>query len=280
MSEGLAKTSQELRDEFLKLQDRDDIAQLLEVTIKQLNFHLYVLPSEKKYKVFTIPKKSGGTRQISAPASPIKIIQRKLKQVLETVYNPKPATHGFVTGRSIVSNARLHKKRRYVLNLDLENYFPTIHFGRVRGMFMGNPYHLNDEVATILAQICCHQGVLPQGAPTSPIISNMICARLDAKLQQLAKEHQCTYSRYADDITFSTNRSKFPSALAHLSDIGQVEIGDELSSVIQENGFQVNPKKTRLQVKQQRQEVTGLTVNKYPNVRRRYVKQVRAILHA
>src|SRR5688572_27172423 len=280
MSEGLSKSPQELRDEFLKLQNRDDVAQLLGVTTKQLNFHLYVLPSERKYKTFIIPKKSGETRQISAPASPIKIIQRKLKQVLETVYNPKAATHGFVIRRNIVSNARLHKKRRYVLNVDLENYFPTIHFGRVRGMFMGNPYNLNNEVSTILAQICCHNKVLPQGAPTSPIISNMICARLDAKLQQLAKEHQCIYSRYADDITFSTNRSKFPSALAYLSEIGQVELGSELLSVIEENGFQINSKKTRLQVKHQRQEVTGLTVNKYPNVKRRFVKQVRAILHA
>ena len=280
MSEGLSKSSQEMRDEFLKLQNRDDIAQLLQLTTKQLNFHLYVLPSQKKYKVFTIPKKAGGSRQILAPSSPIKIIQRKLKQVLETVYKPKAATHGFVAGRSIVSNARLHKKRRYVLNLDLENYFPTIHFGRVRGMFMGNPYNLNDEVATILAQICCYKGALPQGAPTSPIISNMICSRLDAKLQQLAKEYQCTYSRYADDITFSTNRAKFPSALAYLSDIGQVEVGDELSSLIEENGFQINPKKTRLQVRQQRQEVTGLTVNRYPNVQRRYIKQVRGMLHA
>lgn len=280
MSESLSKPSHEIRDEFLKLQTRDDIAKLLGVTTKQLNFHLYVLPAEKKYKVFSIPKKSGGTRQISAPASPIKVIQRTLKEILETVYKPKPATHGFVPDRSIVTNARLHKKRRYVLNIDLDNYFPTIHFGRVRGMFMGNPYNLNNEVATILAQICCHQGVLPQGAPTSPIISNMICARLDAKLQQLAKKHQCTYSRYADDITFSTNRSKFPAALAHLSDIGQIEIGDELSNVVQENGFNINPKKSRLQVKQQRQEVTGLTVNRYPNVQRRDVKQLRGILHA
>jgi RNA-directed DNA polymerase len=280
MHQGLSKSSQELQDEFLKLRDRNGISQLLGVTTKQLNFHLYVLPDKKKYKVFDVSKKSGGTRQISAPASPIKVIQRNLKQVLETVYKPKPSTHGFVTGRSIVSNARIHKKRRYVLNVDLENYFPTIHFGRVRGMFMGNPYHLNDEVATILAQICCHGGVLPQGAPTSPIISNMICARLDAKLQQLAKEHQCTYSRYADDITFSTNRSRFPSALAHLSEIGQVEIGNELSLVIESNGFKANPKKTRLQGNQQRQEVTGLTVNKYPNVQRRYVKQIRAILYA
>lgn len=280
MSEGLPKPSQEIRDEFLKLQKRDDIAKLLGVTTKQLNFHLYVLPAKKRYKVFSVLKKSGGTRQISAPASPIKLIQRNLKDVLETVYKPKPATHGFVRDRSIVTNARLHKKRRYVLNIDLNNYFPTIHFGRVRGMFMGNPYYLNDEVATILAQICCHDRVLPQGAPTSPIISNMICARLDAKLQQLAKEHLCTYSRYADDITFSTNRSRFPVALARLSEIGQVEIGNELSLVIEENGFQINSKKTRLQVKQQRQEVTGLTVNKYPNVERRYVKQIRAMLHA
>ena len=280
MNEGVSKSSHEIRDEFLKLQNRDDVAQLLGVTTKQLNFHLYVLPPKKKYKTFTIPKKSGGTRQISAPASPIKVIQRKMKQVLEAVYKPKPATHGFVLERSIVTNARLHKKRRYVLNIDLENYFPTIHFGRVRGMFMGNPYNLNNEVSTILAQVCCHEGVLPQGAPTSPIVSNMICARLDAKLQQLAKEYQCTYSRYADDITFSTNRSKFPPSLARLSDIGQVEVGDGLSSVIQENGFKINPKKVRLQAKQQRQEVTGLTVNKYPNVQRRYIKQVRAMLHA
>lgn len=280
MSYDLSKSSQELREEFFKLHTRDDIAQLLELTTKQLNFHLYVLPSRKKYKTFIVPKKSGGIRLISAPASPIKIIQHKLKQVLDSVYSPKPATHGFVSGRSIVSNARLHKKRRYVLNIDLEDFFPTIHFGRVRGLFMGNPYNLNDEVATVLAQICCHQKILPQGAPTSPTISNMICARLDAKLQQLAKEHQCTYSRYADDITFSTNRSKFPSVLARLSDIGQIEVGSELSSVIQENGFKVNAKKVRLQTKQQRQEVTGLIVNKYPNVPRQYVKQVRAILHA
>jgi len=280
MSTSLSKSSQEIRDEFQKLASRDDVAKLLELTTKQLNFHLYVLPPTKKYTVFDVSKKSGGTRQISAPISPVKLIQHKLKQVLDSVYRPKPATHGFIIERSIVSNARLHKKRRYVLNVDLENFFPSIHFGRVRGMFMGNPYYLNNEVSTILAQICCHNGLLPQGAPTSPVISNMICARLDAKLQQLAKEHQCTYSRYADDITFSTNRSKFPAALAYLSDIGQVEVGDELASLIEENGFKVNSKKVRMQVEQQRQEVTGLIVNKYPNIPRRFIKQVRAILFA
>jgi len=280
MSIRLSKTPQELRNEFLVLKSRDDIARLLEITTEQLNFHLYVLPSYKRYKVFEISKKSGGTRQILAPISPIKIIQEKLKQVLDSVYRPKPSAHGFIAERSIVTNARLHKKRRYIFNIDLEDFFPTIHFGRVRGMFMGNPYFLGDEVSTILAQICCHNKILPQGAPTSPVISNMICARLDAKLQQLAKEHNCTYSRYADDMTFSTTRSKFPSALANLSDIGQVEIGSQLLAIIEENGFKVNSKKTRLQMRQQRQEVTGLTVNRYPNVQRRYIKQIRAILHA
>lgn len=280
MSITLSKTPQELRDEFIGLKSRDDIARLLEVTTSQLNFHLYVLPPQKRYKVFEVAKKSGGVRQILAPVSPLKIIQKKLKQVLESVYQPKPSVHGFISERSIVTNARLHKKRRYVLNIDLKDFFPSIHFGRVRGMFMGNPYHLNSQVATVLAQVCCYNAMLPQGAPTSPIISNMICARLDAKLQQLAKQHQCIYSRYADDITFSTNRSKFPSALAYLSELGQVELGDELSSIIEDNGFQINPKKTRLQVRQQRQEVTGLIVNRYPNVQRRWIKQIRAILYA
>jgi len=280
MSVLLSKPPQDLREQFLRLKTRQDIAELLEITVKQLNFHLYVLPSDKRYTEFMVPKKMGGYRQISAPISPIKIIQRKLKQVLEAVYKPKPSTHGFTIKRSIVTNAKLHKKSRYVLNIDIEDFFPTIHFGRVRGMFMGNPYRLNDEVSTILAQICCHNRSLPQGAPTSPVISNMICARLDAKLQQLARDHLCNYSRYADDITFSTNRAKFPSALAYLSELGQLEVGKELTRVINENGFKVNSKKTRLQLRQQRQEVTGLTVNRYPNVQRRYIKRLRGILHA
>lgn len=280
MSTQLSKTPEELRKEFAELKSRDDIARLLDITTNQLKFHLYVLPSHKRYKIFVVPKKSGESRIIIAPKSPIKIIQEKLKQVLDAVYQPKPAAHGFILGRSVVTNARLHKKRRYVLNIDLKDFFPTIHFGRVRGMFMGNPYYFNAEVATVLAQICCHNRILPQGAPTSPVISNMICVRLDAKLQQLARRNNCTYSRYADDITFSTNRSKFPSALGMLLGVGQIGVGDELVSVIEENGFKINPNKTRLQVREVRQEVTGLTVNRYPNVQRRYIKQVRAILHA
>jgi RNA-directed DNA polymerase len=111
MSVHLSKAPQQLKEEFIKLKTRKNIADLLELTVKQLNFHLYVLPLEKRYAVLKIAKKSGGVREISAPISPIKIIQRKLRQVLEAVYQPKPSTHGFVIDRSIITNAQIHKKQ-------------------------------------------------------------------------------------------------------------------------------------------------------------------------
>ncbi len=276
----LTLSPEELRAAFYALETREDIAALLDIDDLRLRYHLYIADKSQRYTVFTIPKKSGGEREISAPISAIKIIQRKLNQVLQSVYQPKPSVHGFVHQRSIRTNAKVHSRRRYVLNIDLKDFFPTINFGRVRGMFMGNPYFCNQEVATVLTQICCFNNHLPQGAPTSPIVSNMICARLDAKLQQLAKKHKCTYSRYADDITFSTSQAQFPSALARLTDEGRIEVGTELLETISDNHFEINPKKVRLQTRYRRQEVTGLTVNKFPNVTRRYINQIRGMLHA
>lgn len=147
---------------------------------------------------------------------------------------------------------------------------------------MAAPYGLPEEVATILAQICCHNNQLPQGAPTSPVISNMICAKLDSELQALARNQRCTYTRYADDITFSTSLKVFPAALATtISDLTeQIGIGEQLHEVIRSNGFEINPKKLRLQTKLRRQEVTGLKVNVKVNVRRKFLKQIRAMLHA
>jgi RNA-directed DNA polymerase len=275
----LTKSQAQIRNDLLSLINREDIANLFEIDKKKLNYHLYVLPPHKKYTTFVIAKKGGGKREITAPISPIKILQRKLNKALELVYRPKNCTYGFVQGRNIISNARAHQKKRYVLNLDLMDFFPSIHFGRVQGLFMGIPYNLNQDVSTILAQICCHNGKLPQGAPTSPIISNMICAKLDSNLKQLARENQCDYSRYADDITFSSNRSKFPSTIAKISEIGQTEIGEELSEIINKNGFKINSSKTRLQFRYQRQEVTGLVVNRYVNINRKYLKKLRAILY-
>ena len=168
------------------MKDKRDVASLLDVPYSTLFYHLYIFPEDKRYVQFGIPKRSGNTRLISAPVSPLKLVQGKLNQVLQAVYKPKPSSHGYIQGRSILTNARPHAGRRFVLNLDLANFFPSINFGRVRGLFLARPFSLPPEVATVLAQICCYKKQLPQGAPTSPIVSNMIARSLDNALQQLA----------------------------------------------------------------------------------------------
>ncbi len=276
----LSLSKEELRAKFFSLTTPQDIADLLEIDLKRLFYHLYILPDTVRYIQFDIPKKRGGLRTISAPSTALKIIQRKLNEILLQVYEPKISVHSFLLNRSILSNAKVHIRRRSILNIDLEEFFPSINFGRVRGLFMGIPYKLNPTVATILAQICCFDNQVPQGAPTSPIITNMICAKMDSQLIQLAKANRCDYTRYVDDITFSTNLRELPSDLATLNDLGQLETGTELDTIITQNGFKINSRKTRLLKKNARQEVTGITVNQFPNVRRKYVRQIRAMLHA
>lgn len=148
---------------------------------------------------------------------------------------------------------------------------------------MAKPHNLPAEVATALAQICCFSGKLPQGAPTSPIISNMICSKLDGELQRLAKQNRCYYTRYSDDMTFSTSLRYFPKPLADTASRGdksQIVVGKDLYDVITQNGFQVQTDKVRLRTKDRRQEVTGITTNVHPNVKRKFVNQIRAMLHA
>jgi RNA-directed DNA polymerase len=279
----LQESPEGLGEKFYALKTPGDVANLLNVSYPRLVYHIYLVTPSRRYKTFEIPKKSGGTRQISTPITALKILQWKLNQVLQAVYEPKPSAHGFVQGKNIVTNAQAHAKKRYVLNIDLKDFFPSINFGRVRGMFMATPYGLNAEVATVLAQICCHNNQLPQGAPTSPVITNMLCAKMDSQFQRLAKECKATYTRYADDITFSTTLPKFPEALARIvteEEEQKVILGEPLLAIIADNGFEVNEPKIRLQTRSNHQEVTGLTINQFPNVDRRFVRQVRAMLHA
>ena len=150
-------------------------------------------------------------------------------------------------------------------------------------MFIRPPYEIPPVAATVLAQLCCHENRLPQGAPTSPAISNMVCGRMDNELRRLAKEHNCRYTRYADDLTFSTIESTFPDAIAAEGPpwTGEaVRLGPALLQVMKSNGFKLNPAKTRLQRRDGRQRVTGLTVNERPNVPRRRIRQLRAAMHA
>ena len=278
----LYKDCEELKQEFLSLKTPRDIARLLEVTHDQLVYHLYKTPENNKYVEFLIPKKSGSFRTITAPATALKILQRKLSQVLYCVYKPKAPVHGFVVGRGILTNAKQHSRKRFVLNIDLKDFFNSIHFGRVRGIFIAPPHNLPEDVATVLAQICCYSNRLPQGAPTSPIISNMVCARLDRQLRLLAEECKCVYTRYADDITFSTTLPNFPEEIAFTSpektDLESL-LGERLILTIWGNGFEINENKIRLQHKSQHQSVTGLTVNRFPNVKRDYVRKISSMLH-
>ncbi len=276
-------TDEELRKTFRRLSSPQDVAQLLELPYSHMTYLVYRSAEEDRYETFSIGKKSGGERLICAPNSSLKILQSKLNKVLQAVYRPRGPAHGFIKDRNIRTNSKNHSRRRYVLNVDLQDFFPSINFGRVRGMFMAKPYSLDPSVATILANICCHENMLPQGAPTSPIVSNMICARLDGHLLRLAKRYGCFYTRYADDITFSTSLKIFPPELAHSEQENnprKAVVGEELLKAIAGNGFSINTKKTRLQRSDHRQEVTGVVVNQRPNIKRNFYRQVRAMLHA
>lgn len=275
----LLASDNELRERFAGLSHPRHVASLLEIDYATFTYWLHRSPAGARYETFPIPKRSGGYRLISSPSPSIKILQKKLNRILHLVYRPKLSVQAFTAKRSVLTNARFHLRRRFVLNLDLEDFFPSITFRRVRGMFMAVPYCLPPKAATTLAQVACNQHGLPQGGPSSPIISNMICAKMDSQLLRLARRHNCTYTRYADDLTFSTNRTELPAAFAIKSG-EQVELGTELQKIIESNGFRVNVNKLRLAGRRDRQEVTGVTVNQRPNVRRRLIREVRAMLHA
>jgi RNA-directed DNA polymerase len=236
-----------------------------------------------RYTTFHLPKRTGGNRTIDAPGRILKDVQRKLARVLLDMYGTgRPSVHSFLRGRSIRTNAEAHSGRKnFVFNVDLSDFFGTINFGRVRGLFRKPPFSFPDSVSSILAHICCYRQRLPQGAPTSPILANWIARSLDADLQALARIHSATYTRYSDDITFSFSvkaSSNLPAGIVNVS--GTPTVGDTLAKIIAKHSFRVNEKKVRLRSRNQRLEVTGLTVNKFPNVRRRFVDEIRGALHA
>ena len=256
-----------------------DIASLLDFTPSGLSYILYKIPNALKYNSFPIQKRGGGKRLIRAPVPRLALLQKRLAVLLyncvddlKSDFPPRRSlAHGFERGRSIVSNANLHKRRRYVFNLDLKEFFPSINFGRVRGLFINDRrFLLHPDVATVLAQIACFDNELPQGSPCSPVISNLVGHILDSRLARFAKTHKCTYSRYADDITFSTSRKVFPtqigcpkSALA-----ASWEVSSDLRARVQSAGYFINDSKTRMQLRGSRQITTGLMVNEKVNIRR------------
>ena len=269
---------------------RDDVAFLLQTTKKGLSSILFSQPIASRYTSFEIPKKHGGTRTIQAPDVKLKLLQQKLSALLQDCLEEveasqpgrKTVAHGFKRKRSILTNAQEHRNRRWVFNIDLREFFPSIHFGRIRGFFLKDRnFLLEADVATVLAKIACDGNALPQGSPCSPVISNLLAHVLDMHIVRLATLAGCTYTRYADDLTFSTNKRDFPSHIAYRSETEpNLWIpGKALRKIIAHSGFSINEKKTRMQTRQVRQDVTGLIVNHKINVPCEYRHQVRAMVH-
>ena len=241
---------------------------------------LHVSQSAKKwfrkisYHPFEIPKKSGGTRHILAPAGNLKYILRIINSILREQWNPDEEVHGFVAGRSIMSGAAPHVGAHYVFNTDLLDFFHSIKAPHVFCALV-RELRMNKATAWVISELCTFPSkngdvFLPQGSPASPILSNIVCAQMDRRLKGLADSFGLTYTRYADDITFSGPYNAFREGEAFRSC---------LDHIIQEEGFSVNVEKTRIQKVGGRQEVTGLTVCEKINVPRRWVKGLRAQIH-
>jgi RNA-directed DNA polymerase len=267
---------------FLAIRSVTSLCAFLGIPQRKLTYILYALPEERRYREFSVRKLNGELRSIRAPIKPLKDLQRSLSGVLSAIHKPRVCVYGYVRGRGIRENAALHKNQRWILKIDLKDFFPSINFGRVRGIFLAAPFMFPLDVATVLAQITTFENELPQGAPTSPVISNQIGHRLDRILSELARKYRCFYSRYVDDIVMSTARRQFPSNLAALELTGDrpvTKIGDELRAAVQGQGFLINENKLALRGRNSRQLCTGLVVNQRPNVKRQYVRQIRSMLH-
>lgn len=264
------------------------LAESMEMDLSTLRYLLFQRKVSKRshYHTFEIPKKSGGTRKISAPKPKMKSLQN---WVLNHILNQIPIgdyAHGFIKQRSILTNAQPHVGKDIVINADLKDFFPSIDFKRVKGLFQTLGY--SEQMATLFALICTQaetevaemdgvtyyiqkgNRILPQGSPASPAISNLIAYKLDKKLKGLADKLNFTYTRYADDLSFSTssdNKENITKLLRFLRDIVKAE------------GLTLHPEKTHIMRNGGQQKVTGIVVNEKLNVERAQLRKFRALLH-
>ncbi|EEW8147553.1 RNA-directed DNA polymerase [Escherichia coli] len=276
-------------DKLKSCNSKPDLARLLGIDPVFMTRVIYIRNTDNLYSQFTIKKKNGSDRHISAPDPELKEIQSKLSDLLQDCLNnirenskeENNFSHGFERNRSIITNAEKHKSKKWVLNIDLSNFFDEFNFGRVRGYFLKNKnFSLNTELSTLIAKIACHQDKLPQGSPCSPVITNLILLSLDRRLSNLCNRAGCTYTRYADDITISTNKKEFPRKIIKSHNENSIDLNKKFLKEIISSGFQINLNKLRLFDRKCRQEVTGLTVNRFVNVDNKYAKKVRAMAHS
>lgn len=225
--------------------DKYHFAALVGVNAYELG-NMMINLEDAYYREVEIEKKYGGTRQLLIPAMRLRLIQQ---WILKNVLYPMRISDyamGFRKKHSIITNAVHHVGKDCVVNMDLKDFFPSITQKQVFRIFYYYGYTM--EVSRILARLCTNQGRVPQGAPTSPYLSNIICLKLDKRLSRLAEKYHAVYTRYADDLTFSGGRG-----LEHM--VAPVK------KIVEDEGFHINEQKTRIQYAYQRQEVTGIHVS-------------------
>lgn len=238
---------------------------------------------DNRWKSYSIVKKKNGRfRVIFEPEIRTKIHLVCLKILLESVFKPKSFITAFTKGRSIINNAQIHIGSRWIYNIDLKDFFHSFTLDMLQKALMDFPINMNYDVAEFVANYSCNhnakygkQGkislgtILPQGSPLSPILSNIACSNLDHELLTLAQQYNYTYSRYADDITFGG-----------ANDVSKNhEFINSLNTIIRQSGFEINQAKTRCQRYTRRQMVTGLVVNKNVSIKRKFIKEIRNLIH-
>lgn len=264
-----------------------ELASAMGIRVGELRFLAFsrITSRTTHYVRFKIPKRTGGERLISAPMPRLKAAQRWILDHVLVKCEPNPVAHGFRVDRSIVTNARPHVGADVVINLDLKDFFPTVTYPRVKGLFVHLGY--SEAVATILSLLCTEpetvaaeldgttyhvalgERFLPQGAPTSPAITNLLCLRMDRRIHKASQKLGFTYTRYADDLTFSGSGEA----------TGQIgRLLRQVAWIVEQEGFVVHPDKTRVLRKSQRQEVTGVVVNDRLGVPRDVLRRFRATL--
>ncbi|GHU03375.1 hypothetical protein FACS1894158_01640 [Betaproteobacteria bacterium] len=264
------------------------LAQMMGLELGELRFLAFdrKVSRIRHYQRFEIAKKTGGVRVISAPMPRLKRAQYWILDNILAKVPVHPAAHGFIPGRSIRSNAEPHVGRAVVINLDLKDFFPSIHYPRIKGVFRELGY--SEQIASLLGLLCTETPVdevaidneryfvangprhLPQGAPGSPMLTNLLCRRLDARLLGIAKKLGFEYTRYADDLTFSADEAT------------QKYVGKLLwrvRQVIGEEGFTLHPDKQQVMRRSHQQHVTGLVVNDKLSIDRATLRRFRATLH-
>ena len=227
------------------LENVDDLSQSLRLpkeVISKFSFN-----NDRYYHRIEMEKKSGGIRHIESPLKELKAIQRWVLRYILDKLSPSSYAKGFVKKKSILANAKPHEGNQYVLNLDLKDFFTTVQASHVYTLFKNIGY--NNNIAFILTSFCTKSGYLPQGAPTSPALSNLVCLRLDHRISTYCKKRALTYTRYADDLCISGNKILILQKASYL-----------IKDIICDEGFTINAKKEKFLGPKVRREVTGLTV--------------------